>query len=1031
MDFRLLGPLELWDGPREIAVAGAKRRALLAVLLLQRNEVISRDRLVDLLWGEHPPPSAFHSLEVHVSKLRGVVSGDGSRLQTRAPGYVLRVEPGELDLERFERLAKDGRAALARGDAERAARVLREALSEVRGAPLAEFAFEPFAQAPMAQFAELRMAVVEDRVDADLALGRHTKLVGELEALVAAEPLRERRRRQLMLALYRCGRQAEALQAYRDARRVLVDELGIEPTRELRDLERAILRQEETLDAPRTGPPSPAARHLDGRALQRPADERARGGRRGRRFAAVGVLALAVAVAATLLVRGGGGSAGDLPFAPDTVGAIDPATGKPRVRVHIPGSPDRLVAARGAVWVVNDSSGTVAAIDPDRRQLESVMAPGGAPRDLAAGRGTLWTIDEQHRQLVEISTDYKRPTRRIPLRPGRAVVLPPGTAPFDPWVVAVGAGAAWVTDGSRTLTRVNPRNGRVTRTDLGTVLDGVTVSHGAVWAISGSGATVLRVDPSGRASPLRIPIVSKPGAQSPYPIAIEAGLGSIWVLNGNTATVTRIDPGQRGVAATIPVGIDHAPQRLAVGAGAVWVAGADGTLTRIDATTNDVDTTRLAKGLNDVAVAGGAVWVSAVGGYAAPFDAGRPAGAASSHPGIRALPTARCSPLYYRPGDRPQLLIASDLPLQGDSGPNGLQINAAIELRMRERGFRAGRFAIAFQACDDSTPTTVTTDEARCKANARAYTNDPSVVAVIGTFTSTCAIFEVPILNRAPAGPLAMISPSNTYVGLTRAGPGAAPGDPARYAPTGQRSYLRIVAPDDIQAAADALLAKRLGVRRAYVVSDSSPYGKGLAAAFRRAAARLGIQPAGTARWDRDRRLVEQIKDSRTDAVFLGGYPATGGDDLIVALRRQLSPSLRVLVPDGFFDRRNLARMGRAAERLFVSIAGPPLERLSEAGTRFARRLAAAIGERPYTYSVYAAQATDLVLDAIGRSEGTRASVARQLFATRVHNGILGSFAIDHRGDTTARAITIYRITHAQPRLWQVLQPPAALVGSR
>src|SRR5919108_2868571 len=196
-------------------------------------------------------------------------------------------------------------------------------------------------------------------------------------------------------------------------------------------------------------------------------------------------------------------------------------------------------------------------------------------------------------------------------------------------------------------------------------------------------------------------------------------------------------------------------------------------------------------------------------------------------------------------GERgPRLLSASDLPLQGDSGPNGLQINAAIELRLRERGFRAGPFPIAFQACDDSTPTTVTTDERRCKANALAYADDPSVVAVIGTFTSTCATSEVPILNRAPAGPLAMISPSNTYTGLTRAGPGAARGDPGRYAPTGQRSYVRIVAPDDVQGAADALLAQRLGVRRAYVVSDASLYGRGVAAAFRRAAARLGIGPA-------------------------------------------------------------------------------------------------------------------------------------------------------------------------------------------
>jgi DNA-binding SARP family transcriptional activator/ABC-type branched-subunit amino acid transport system substrate-binding protein len=1043
MDFRLLGPLEVWDQGREVKVAGAKRRALLAILLLHRNEVLPRDRLVDLLWGERPPASAFHSLEVQVSKLRGLLSSDGSRLQTRPPGYVLGVEPEELDVERLERLARKGRGALAEGDPERAALVLREALSEVRGPPLAEFAFEPFAQAPLAELAELQMAVLEDRVEADLALGRHAEVVGELEALVAAEPLRERRRGQLMLALYRCGRQGEALQAYRDARRVLVDELGIEPTRELRDLERAILRQDEALDTwrARTAPatadgdagadhgsavPPPALGAPGGLAM--PRRTRVRHGRRW--MAVVGICALLGAITTVLVVRSDRGGA-QPPLAPDSVAVIDPATGKPAAAVRVPGSPDRLVAARGALWVVADTSRTLAAIDVKRRRLASVVAPGGAPRDVAAGRGKLWTIDEQRHRLIEISPDYHRAIRRIALRSARATTLPPGTDPFDPWAVAVGARAVWVTDGSRTLTRVDPRSGRVTRIRVGLALDDVTVRRGGVWAISGSSATVVRIDPRTRVPQLRIPIVSQPGFESPYPIAIEEGLGSIWVLNGNTATVTRIDPSQRGVAATIPVGIDHAPRRLAVGAGAVWVAGADGTLTRIDATTNDVRTMTLAKGLNDVSVVGRAVWVSATRGYAAPIDAGGAAEAASSNPGIRALPAARCSPLYYGPGDRPRLLIASDLPLQGDSGPNGLQINAAIELRLRERGFRAGRFAVAYQACDDSMPTTVTTDEARCKANARAYARDPSVVAVIGTFTSTCATFEVPILNRAPAGPLAMISPSNTYVGLTRAGPGAAPGDPERYAPTGRRSYARVVAPDDVQGAADGLLASRIGVRRAYILSDSSPYGKGVATAFSRAATRLGIHVVGWAKWDRDRRLVQRVAAGRADAVFLGGYPATGGDDVIVALHRRLSPSPRVLVSDGFFDPRNLARMGSAAEGVSISIAGPPLERLGAVGTRYTGHLAATIGERPYTYSVYAAQATDLLLDAIRRSDGSRASIVRELFGARVHNGILGSFAISPQGDTTARAITIYRVTHGRPRLWQVIEPPAGLVSTR
>ena len=320
MDFRLLGSLEVWDAGHEVGVPGAKRRALLAILLLHRNEVVPRDVLVDLLWGDRPPPSAMHSLEVQVSKLRGLLAGNGARLQTRPGGYVLRVDPGELDVERFERLAEDGHAALLAGDAARAARVLREALAMARGPALAEFAFEPFARAPMAQLGELQAAVLEDRVDADLALCRHAELVGELEALVAAEPLRERRRQQLMLALFRCGRQGDALAAYRDARRTLVDELGIEPTRELRELEHAILVQDPALDPPRRAGP---------RVLQR---------RPRRWLTAVGVGALLAAALGVALPRT---DAVRPLLAPDSVAAFDPATGAPVAVVRVPGSPRR------------------------------------------------------------------------------------------------------------------------------------------------------------------------------------------------------------------------------------------------------------------------------------------------------------------------------------------------------------------------------------------------------------------------------------------------------------------------------------------------------------------------------------------------------------------------------------------------------------------------------------------------------------------------------------------------------------------
>ena len=252
MEFRILGPLEVWDEGGEVSLGGPKPRALLAVLLLHPNEVVPADRLIDELWGEDSPEDAAAALRVNVSRLRKALPQDV--LTTRSPGYVIRVEPDELDLHRFERLVDEGRSLLARGLAADASERLRDALSLWRGPALADFAYESFAQAAIARLEEIRLAAVELRIDADLALGRHDELVGELEALVAEHPLRERLRRYLMTALYRSGRQAEALDAYQDARRALVDELGIEPSPALQELERAILRQDPSLDVEASAP---------------------------------------------------------------------------------------------------------------------------------------------------------------------------------------------------------------------------------------------------------------------------------------------------------------------------------------------------------------------------------------------------------------------------------------------------------------------------------------------------------------------------------------------------------------------------------------------------------------------------------------------------------------------------------------------------------------------------------------------------------------------------------------------------------
>ena len=253
MDFRLLGPLEVSEQNRSVALGGLKQRSLLAVLLLHANEIVATDRLIADLWGETPPATVAKSIQSYVSRLRREFGAD--RLTTRPPGYVLHVGPDELDLAVFERL----RAEARRAEPARAADKLRAALALWRGPPLADLAYEPFAQTEIMRLEELRLATLEERIDADLACGRHADLVGELEALAAEHPLRERLRAQLMLAFYRSGRQAEALQVYRAAQRELADELGLEPGEELRRLERAILAQDPDLGAapaPSRAPPA-------------------------------------------------------------------------------------------------------------------------------------------------------------------------------------------------------------------------------------------------------------------------------------------------------------------------------------------------------------------------------------------------------------------------------------------------------------------------------------------------------------------------------------------------------------------------------------------------------------------------------------------------------------------------------------------------------------------------------------------------------------------------------------------------------
>jgi DNA-binding SARP family transcriptional activator len=248
MEFAILGPLEVRDGPAPVRVPGAKERALLADLLVNAGRVVPADRLVEDLWGDDPPGNPANTLQGRVSALRRALGPAGGALATRPPGYVLEAGPEQVDAGRFERLVAEATAAAA-GEGPRAARQLEEALGLWRGPALAEFADQPWAQAEAARLEELRLAATEALVELRLAAGGHAGLVGELEGLVAAHPTRERLRGQLMVALYRSGRQADALGAYQRAREVLAEELGIDPSPELQRLHHQILLQDPALEA--------------------------------------------------------------------------------------------------------------------------------------------------------------------------------------------------------------------------------------------------------------------------------------------------------------------------------------------------------------------------------------------------------------------------------------------------------------------------------------------------------------------------------------------------------------------------------------------------------------------------------------------------------------------------------------------------------------------------------------------------------------------------------------------------------------
>jgi len=402
---------------------------------------------------------------------------------------------------------------------------------------------------------------------------------------------------------------------------------------------------------------------------------------------------------------------------------------------------------------------------------------------------------------------------------------------------------------------------------------------------------------------------------------------------------------------------------------------------------------------------------------------------------VTALPASSCSDIYYEGDGDPDYIIASDLPLQGSGRTQTVQMTEAIKYVLKQADFKAGDYKIGYQSCDDATAQQGKWASEKCSANANAYAQNKGLIGVIGTFNSGCAEIIVPVLNRAPDGPVAMISPANTYVGLTHAGPGTAAGEPDKYYPSGKRNYIRIVAADDFQGAADALLAQQLGLKKMYILNDKEAYGQGVATNFRNAATQLNIGVAGFTAWNGKASsytgLATKIKQSGADGVFLGGLVCENGGKLVKDLRNVLGDSVKILAPDGFTPISAVVDgAGQAAEGMYVSVAGQPNENLGATGKKFVEDFGATQpGGEVDPYSSYAAQAAESLLTAIENSDGTRPDVTDQLLQTNVTDGILGSFKINENGDTNSNPVTMYLIKGGKQTTYKVITPPQDLVN--
>ena len=407
-----------------------------------------------------------------------------------------------------------------------------------------------------------------------------------------------------------------------------------------------------------------------------------------------------------------------------------------------------------------------------------------------------------------------------------------------------------------------------------------------------------------------------------------------------------------------------------------------------------------------------------------------------------ALPSSSCTQIEYEGDGNPDYIITSDLPLQGANRTQTLQINDAIRYSLQQRDYQAGDYAIGFQACDDATAQAAKWDSGKCSQNANAYAANDKLIGVIGTFNSGCAAIIIPVLNQAPDGGIAMISPANTYPCLTVNLPGGCDStEPDKYYPSGTRNYARVAPADDYQGAAVAEFMKAKGVKSVYILNDKEAYGLGVATTTRKAAEHVGIEIAGFEAWDPKaasyEALFKKVEGTGADAVFLGGLIDENGAQLIKDKVAVLGPNdgdVQLFAPDGFTLQQTIDDAGPASKGMFMSVAGVPVDEFQGVAKEFADQFAEEyLDGRPIDpYAIYGAQSAEILLDAIEASDGTRADVIAKMFETEVTDGLLGSFSFNENGDPqdAEGAVVGFTIYVATDKLTteEVLSPDAATV---